>query len=524
VATPAALFAGGVAGFIGVAVLFYFTSAHFQAATSDSATIVLEGQAVAGGHVLLHGWDLTFASYWTSNALIDAAAVGLGGLRTAVLYAGPAVAGALVVLAGAVLAREGRRGAAGMAGVVAVVALLCFGVPAMEYFFVGHGFHVGTIAYVLLAFAALRRPRPGWGRAVAVVALAAGILGDLLTVAYGVVPLLLAGAVVARGERRPWARTGEVTAAVAGVVVAGVARLVSMALGAYTAGSGLSFAFPAQMLTNLGHVPAYAGGLLGLGNAVTTSGGVPGQLGAMHDLGAVDAVAALVVLACFLAGLARLSTGLVTGRRGAAPDAEVRALGRLDDVLVIAIVCSVAPFVLLAEPRGAGIRYLTATVVFAAVLSGRMIGRAWQGLGRGWGPRALAPAGAALSLALVASFGYGVSGPRPPDPVPALTSWLEAHDLHEGIGDYWAASITTVESGGKVTVRPVSSDDGRVERRQSLSCASWYAGRRFQFLVYAGNGYQVGMRVAERTWGKPEHVYVVGRYRVLVWRHTLRLS
>ena len=184
---------GVAAGFVGVAVLLYFTSAYFHAATSDSATIALEGQSVANGQLLLHGWDLTFASYWTSNALIDAAVVSFAGLGSAVLYAGPAVVGAVVVVAGASLVREGRRLWAVVAGITAVVALLVCGVPAMEFFFVGHGFHVGTIAYALVAFAALRRTRAGWGWALAVVALAAGILGDLLMIAYGVMPIFLAG-------------------------------------------------------------------------------------------------------------------------------------------------------------------------------------------------------------------------------------------------------------------------------------------------------------------------------------------
>ena len=111
-----------------------------------------------------------------------------------------------------------------------------------------------------------------------------------------------------------------------------------------------------------------------------------------------------------------------------------------------------------------------AAVVFAVVLTGRSVARAWQVLA-GWPLRTLAAAGAALGLFVVCSFGYSVSGPWPSDPVATLTSWLEAHHLHEGIGDYWTASITTVESGGRVTVRPVLTDGGRVKRRVRASRA-----------------------------------------------------
>ena len=118
------LVAGGVASLIGLVALLYFTSAHFQAGTSDEATVILEGQAIAHGRVLLEGWNLTSASYWTSNAVFDGVAILVSGLRAALLYATPAVAGALAVAVGLLLAREGRRGWPGLAGGVAVVALL----------------------------------------------------------------------------------------------------------------------------------------------------------------------------------------------------------------------------------------------------------------------------------------------------------------------------------------------------------------------------------------------------------------
>lgn len=101
-----------------------------------------------------------------------------------------------------------------------------------------------------------------------------------------------------------------------------------------------------------------------------------------------------------------------------------------------------------------------------------------------------------------------------------MAAWLEAHNLRNGIGEYWAASITTVESSGAVTVRPVSSAaDGKLQRTMNQSSASWYEGQRFQFLVYVTPQFDdVDLQSATRTWGDPAHVYVVGRYRVVVWR------
>ncbi len=87
-----------------------------------------------------------------------------------------------------------------------------------------------------------------------------------------------------------------------------------------------------------------------------------------------------------------------------------------------------------------------------------------------------------------------------------------------GLGGYWASSITTVESRGAVTVRPVWTDPkGMLVRSMYESPASWYAGQHFQFLVYQMPVYQgVDSVSATKTWGRPAQTYAVGDYHVLV--------
>ena len=93
------------------------------------------------------------------------------------------------------------------------------------------------------------------------------------------------------------------------------------------------------------------------------------------------------------------------------------------------------------------------------------------------------------------------------------------------VGGYWVASITTVESGGAVKIRPVITErNGQIERYSNLSNVNWYEGRRFQFLVEgAPSGYE-GIRVATTTWEPPQHVFAIGPYRVLVWNHKVSVS
>jgi hypothetical protein len=510
--------AATVAGLAGLVVLLYATSAHDRAGTSDTATVILEGQAIAAGHLLLHGWTLTFASYWTSDATFYAAAVGFGGLRPGLLYAGPAVIAALVIAAGVFIAREGRRGAPALVGGAAVVALLAFATPALAFYLVGRGFHVGTALYALVVFAALRRGRFGWGWALAVVLLALGMLGDLLLVAYAVGPLFLAGLVAALRQRRWRSGLADVSAAAASLCTAGLARWLFVTLGAFTSRPALSLVSSGQMFTNLKNLPTYWADLIGLTNGLVSSGGVPLVLRAVHAVGAV------CVLACLLAALASLVIGVVMRRPGE-PSAGEPELWRLEDILLIAMFCSVVPFVVFAGPDGAGARYLVASVVFASVLTGRTVARVWSKLPTGRPVRGLAILGMAVSLGYAAGLGYALAGPEPPNRVSSLAAWLEAHGLRSGIGDYWAASITNVESSGAVTVRPVTAGGGEVRPMTSLSCASWYAGQHFQFLVYeTPHVADVDMKSATRTYGAPKHIYVIGSFRVLVWGHRLTVA
>ena len=504
--------------FSGLGVLLYARSAHDLAGTSDRATIILEGQAMASGHLLLQGWNLTFASYWTSDAPFYDAAVRLVGLRPALLYAGPAVMAALLIVVGVLVAREASHGAAAAAGVLTVVALLGLATPAMTLFFAGRGFHVSTALYALLAFAALRRGRFGLGWFLAAVLLAVGMLGDLLLVAYGVVPLVLAGLVAALRQRRWRAALADVSAALLAVALAALARRLAEARGAFRSQAALSTVHLGQMLRNLEHLPGYASDLLGLTNGLRHNGGVPFGLREVHVLGA------LCVLACFVTALWSLVKGARRGRSGH-PGSSGSETWRLDDLLVITVICSAVPFVAFAQPDQSGVRYLAVSIVFAAILTGRVVAHAWSELPAGRPVRALGILGVALCLSFAAGVGCSLARPEPPYEVPSLVSFLEAHDLRWGVGDYWAASITTVQSGGAVIVRPVeASNGGALQEMTTLSETSWYTGQEWQFLVYSKPIIDnVDLDAALRTWGPPAQRYVIGPYHVLVWSHPLVL-
>ena len=494
-------------------------SARVYAGGSDRATAILEGQAVGSGNVLLHGWILTHDSFWTIDAFFYALAVRIGGLRPGLLNLEPALAVAIAVVVGAFVASRAHRGGAAIAGAATAVVLLAFPTYAMSSFLLGGPDHVSTAVLALLAFIFLRRGGFDWRWAVAVAALAFGMLGDLLMVAYGIAPVLGAG-VVSMLRKRDW-RVGiaAVTASAAAIVASEIVSWLARAMGAFKSVDGVSVATSAQMLVNLRHVLSYGAGLVGFTYGFD-AGRVPTALQDVHVLGA------LLIVACSAAAIAKLVRGVVRGRREATGPGTETERWWLDDVLVIAMFGSAATFVVLAVSGVPGARYLVATVVFASVLSGRIVAQAWQRLRPGRMTRAICVVGVAVSLCFAAGLGCTLAQPVAAQSASTLASFLEAHHLRNGVGGYWAASITTVESRGAVTVRPVLADpDGKLGRYMKLSSANWYAGQQFQFLVYETPVYQgVDSASATKTWGPPAHTYVVGGYHVLVWSNTFSVA
>jgi hypothetical protein len=509
--------AGALAGALVLFLLLCAASVHSFPGDSDGATVILEGQSIAAGHLTLHGWALTVESFWTVDALIYAAVIKIIGLRPDLLHIVPALVATAVVVVAAYLARGWARGWAGMAAGITVVVLVGLPSPDLAYFLLAGPLHVGTALWCLISFAGLARGRFGWGWAVAVVFLAAGLLGDFMTVTIGVVPVALAGLVAMRRERAWRAGLAVLVAAPASIVVALLVRLVADAIGTFAI---VNRAFPvsgSQIGWNLEHVPASVAALLGVGALPIgpTNGGAVWQV--------VHVVGVIVFLAGLLVALVDLTRDLVRPTRPARTTTSF-----VDVVVLCALVGDVVTFVLFSStPDPGNVRYLTPAVIFGAILAGRALGRGVTAL-RSERVRRMTLLTASV---VVVAFGVDVatylSRPAPVQPVAQLTAFLERHHLTRGVGDYWSASIVTVQSSGTVTVRPVTADLlDRLHRDDRQSSVAWYAGQAFQFFVYDAAHQLPGVnaRSARNKFGPSEHTYAVGTYRVVVWSHVLRFS
>jgi hypothetical protein len=521
-AVPATL---TLVGFVALAVLLYFVSAHTVRGNSDGATVILEGQSMSTGHLLLHGWSLSLDSFWTVDAVVYMFAVLFAGVHAAFLNLVPALVASAVIVTGVYLVRADWRGVPGFTGSATIVALLALPSFALATFFLQGPLHVGTAMLCLLAFAGLRNGRFGWGWVVAVGLLAVGCLGDLQTVALGVVPALLAGAVAA-ARRRDWkAGLPTSSAAVASVVLAIVGREIARAIGTFVLISSAPRQSISQMINNLGVLRDYLPKMLGVGTAGFGSGGAPHFTEYAHLVGLI-AIAAGVFVA-----LIRLLLGAARGHYDATAGSPN---WRLDDLLVFAFFGAIVVFVALAMPANtSAARYLTASVIFGSILGGRLLARATvllhgsRGRVRRWGPRIASIVAVAVVGVLLVGVDYNIAQPKPFQRYDQVGAFLERHGLHDGIGDYWSSSIVTVETDGRVAVRPVTvAPSGLLVRYARETTTDWYAGHKFNFLIFNtldpfGN---VDIATAFSTFGRSSWHTRIDGIEVLVWRNPFTVS
>ena len=204
----------------------------------------------------------------------------------------------------------------------------------------------------------------------------------------------------------------------------------------------------------------------------------------------------------------------------------LRRIGRDDELavpgLAVAIglnVAAYAPTLFVQDLLST--RDLSAVLPFAAVLTGRLLA----------GPllRArLTAAFAVFAVACAAALGYNAAQPAQPAQGQSLAAWLATRHLSGGLAvNYWAANITTLDSGGRITVRQVGLSNGALTRPLPRELKSdWYSPASQYADFYVANDVNPGNSAAEeaaavRTFGPPAQVLHPAGYTVLVWHKNL---
>lgn len=493
---------------IPAALLFflYLRVADTAAINSDGANNALQAWDMLHGHLLLPGWVIGDATYYTFELPIFALNEAVFGLGSEAIHVSDALVYLLVAVMAALIACRASRGRTTAVRCCIIAAML--GVPITVdtiMVMLSSPDHIGTCAVLLAAVyladlatkntTGKRRYLPIWLGVV----LTLGQVGDQTVLYVGVVSIGLIGLyrmVRARGWRN--VEGAIVLAAALSYPAARLLRDLTRALGGYTMVPPLTKIAPADhWWANFHYTWQNLGVLYGI---------VPGQAvnnpmtGVTTALGWLSAAAAL-------AGFVRVLVRWGTVGRGA-------------QILCAAIVVNLGSYTVSALPNAGNAREIVFVLPAGCVLAAL----AWTGAAVERRRVAL-PAAIAIAVAAVLPAAVVARQPAPVSRPIVLAAWLKAHGLTYGIGGYWDASAVSVESGNAVQVRAVWIYRGRFLGYSWEARSNWYgpAENDATFFITGGNdpARELTPAEVESVWGAPAATYLVDGRIILVYHQNL---
>ncbi|MGH3167330.1 MAG: hypothetical protein ACRDN0_15745 [Trebonia sp.] len=501
---------GGLLASAGLFIL-YFRQSQVASFNSDGAAQVLQAQDMLHGNLLLRGWWTGDVSFYTTELpeymLVDL----FRGLRPDVVHICGALTYTLAVLLAALLARGRATGLAGLVrALLAVGVMLAPSVAGGTPVLLENHDHFGTAVPILLILLVIDRARERWYIPVAVCVLLtwAQVADDVALVAVAV-PVAAAATVrlvVLATRPRPlrgfWYDTALGAAAAVSILLAAGTEKAIRALGGFDL-----LPLPQQLLVTRSQLPGH---IRALGETLLLLFGANGQgngglafLAWFHCIGlALAGLALLAAVAWYLTRADRVTQVIVAGTAAMMTAAiftiELASVGQAHEVAVL--------------------------LPFGAVLAGRVLPGLLPGKLRP-ARRTLLPVGGAWLAAALAALCYTATGtPAAAENMP-LAGWLTAHGYTEGLAAYWQAGSTTVDSGGKTLLAPVTPGGSAVYAWEAD--AAWYdpGTHRADFVVAMANpnGPLGGIPVnaGQEFFGPPAHAYRVDGYVIMVYRYNL---
>ena len=509
---------------------------------SDGAANVLQGRAMVTGNPLLRGWWTSDVSFYTTELPEYALVTAIRGLSPDVVHLCGALTYTLTVLLAALAARAG----AGWSGAgIAAAIMLAPSILGGTEVFLEYPDHAGTAVPVLLLVLLLGRAGgEGAGRlalpAAACALLALAQVGDDLSLVAATVPLaavcalrLLTARRPGGGGRRPAATLADGRLLAAAVISVGLAKLADLVIRAQ---GGFDLRpLGGVALAPLRQVPANAR-LLWQSLILLFGANNPGP---PHQPQTIRAHVLLVGMAdSHVIGLLLAGAGLAAGSASLLS----RQADRGTQLLVAAISVVLAAGVFTTVLRSLSNAHEVAVLLpLGAALAGRVL----PGAGAACYSRAPARArrvgiaplalGAWLTVS-VAELCYAAAWPATTPPEQAVAAWLVSHHERTGLAGYWQASATTVTSGGRVLVAPVTLSaapaaaparvSGEAAADRWESSAAWYqpAERDATFVIaVTGPGAAGGLSPAavRASFGAPAAEHEVGQDLVMLYRYNL---
>ncbi|MHB8731903.1 MAG: hypothetical protein ACYDAB_08955 [bacterium] len=502
--------------------VFYKAAADREGLVNgDNVSFVVEAQELLQGNWNMHGWTIVNSAWWPVQPVVYAGVLLARGPVEAALYVA-ALAWATIVACAVWAAARPFRGLTRL--IAGAVAFLFAGLPAVDTvvsavpYITGSPFEALTTAGGLLSLVLFwsavswrrvgdPRGRVGAGLLAATAVFIAGcvVTSDALAMATVIIPVL-ALAVFAFVRNR-WDKS-IAAGAVFGILAFILSRFLLWLL---SVTNGETLLQPVNWVTFAPFDVFFSR------NLRVALQGLLGFYGAYWFGRPVLDLATLYVLVHLGALLFALwAVGRVLVTAGKRQDwlTAVLALGFVSNLG--AYTASLLPASLETS------RYLLALLPYGGAVAGRAFGEMFQDVGA-LRKGLFCGIVAVFAAASVSSFSPWLQYAPYVSPRAQLITWLLNRDLHYGYAQYSDAAALTVESGGRLLVRPVGSwTEGRLGPIQ-YSARHWYT-EPMGFVVFddqAGTG--VSVAAADRTFGTDHTLEQVGPYLVAVWPHTLHV-
>jgi hypothetical protein len=465
---------------------------------SDSANIALQGWDLWHHNPKLRNWITGDANFYTFETPLNAVVEWVMGLSATMMHVVSALIYTLVMLTAAWLAKGEETGMRAYVRFGVVAAFLTF--PLFEQGLTGSLLespdHIGTMVFVMGAYLLCDRAAGRKGATWCLfVLLVLGQLGDATVKYVAVLPIVVvcvSRSLFARRLNAP--ELWMAFAAAASVFGEATVRAALRTWGAYSMVAPKTALAPSRVW--LDHLRLTVTGLLTLFRIPTTGSAAHGSF---WVVGA--ALGAVVLIA---AGYGFVRT-LARWPRAAAAD----------QLLTVGIPVYLAAYAFSTIAASGGAYEFIGVVALIVVLGARNVPLPE--------PRRLPLAAAVAGLTAVAVLATGFA-PGVVSPQEKVAAWLKAHGLTYGLGGYWDAASTTVDSGNAVAVRSVvQNGDGRYGVYAWVTNLSWYDPAKHNAQFFIANPTVPGQRPAdvEAAYGAPAAVYQVADKEILVYRKNL---
>jgi hypothetical protein len=496
-------------------------------ADSDGASNALQAWQMFHGNPMLRGWVLSDVPFYTTELLQYMLVETVHGLSAGDIHLAAAMTYTLAILCAALLAKGRATGwpavlAACLAAGIMLAPQLSDGVLVL----LSSPDHIGTAVPVLVIWLILDRARPArWVPAAVGLLLCWAMIGDSLVEYVAIAPLALmclvrvVRATITRKDadapRRYYIALA--VGACAAVVVARLALRFISSLG------GFASPAPKSAIAPLGHILHYNLRVVGHGLLM------------LYGADFLDYHKSPFLM-LHLAGVTLAMLGAL-----AALWSLIRNRDFVSQLLLAGIAINLVIF--LASTSVSWLptmREIDVVLPFSAALAGRELAPRMAALAK---PTRISVAAllAVIGAGYVAGLVHEITPPVPPTAMQRLTTWLSAHNLHDGLSGYWEANVATVTSGGNVRIRLMETGRTKVTRdgvtgdrliagvREDDS--AWYDSATNPpanfVILYPGVTQFFGFTdrsAVVANFGKPARTYSVDGYTVLVWPHANLLA